>query len=473
MRGWVAAAALLAGLVAVALVLPPARATSARGPMGWLVGVVADYATGDPVAGATVGRAGGPERARTAADGTFLLVLPAGVHRLVVQAPGYVGEEETQASVPPGGVSEQTFALLPEAPGPVVEARIAERWFAGERVAAARPAADTLSAAERSISGPEPGDEAWPPLRLLGSTSQAAARTHRSLLPFVQRGCDQPATASPATPTVRVLMPNGCVVTMDLEEYVKGVVPAEVPPVWPTEVLKAQAIAARTYALSRPGTLRGGAQVDTTTLTQVYTTRRYTTTTAAVEATRGQVVTHQGKPAATFFFADSGGATEANENVWGGPPYPYLRGVDERALVPTICGQAPTLCWSVSLSETALRSRLAISGTIQAAAISQTYPSGRLKMLQVTTATRQVYTQTLLADRWRDVLGTPSAVIKALSRRPDGSFTIEGQGWGHGLGMPQWGAWARAKQGQTAEQILRTYYAGTAVSALPPPLARR
>ena len=118
-----------------------------------------------------------------------------------------------------------------------------------------------------------------------------------------------------------------------LEEYVKGVVPKELPASWPAEALKAQAVAARSYALSTA--VRGTSfdQYDDTR-SQVYggASAETTKTNAAVDATAGQVVMYAGRVAQTYFFSTSGGHTENNEFsslAFGSTPIPYLRGVDD------------------------------------------------------------------------------------------------------------------------------------------------
>ena len=115
-----------------------------------------------------------------------------------------------------------------------------------------------------------------------------------------------------------------------LEEYLYGVVPREMPSMWPLEALKAQAVAARSYALA---TRRGQGYFDVyaDVRSQVYGGILDETpqTTAAVAATAGQVLMFNGQIASTFFFSTSGGRTAANEDVWSGPPIPYLRSVED------------------------------------------------------------------------------------------------------------------------------------------------
>src|SRR5215210_7441543 len=99
-----------------------------------------------------------------------------------------------------------------------------------------------------------------------------------------------------------------------LDSYVQGVVPVESPASWPLEALKAQAVAARTYAIT---STKGGIGVEQATTNQ------------AVADTARQVVTYQGRPVTTYFFSTSGGRTENNENSFGGPPQPWLRSVED------------------------------------------------------------------------------------------------------------------------------------------------
>jgi stage II sporulation protein D len=118
---------------------------------------------------------------------------------------------------------------------------------------------------------------------------------------------------------------------LDLEDYVRGVVSGESPSAWPAEALKAQAVAARTYAMT---TDAGGPTFDqyADTRSQVYrgVAAETPSTDAAVAATRGQVVTYGGKPVTTYFFSTSGGETEDVENsMLGAQPEPWLKAVDD------------------------------------------------------------------------------------------------------------------------------------------------
>jgi stage II sporulation protein D len=118
---------------------------------------------------------------------------------------------------------------------------------------------------------------------------------------------------------------------LDLEDYVRGVISAESPSAWPAEALKAQAVAARTYAIT---TDAGGGAFDqyADTRSQVYrgVAAETANTDAAVSATKGQVVTYGGQPVTTYFFSTSGGETEDVQNSFvGSEPKPWLKAVED------------------------------------------------------------------------------------------------------------------------------------------------
>ena len=119
---------------------------------------------------------------------------------------------------------------------------------------------------------------------------------------------------------------------IDVDDYVRGVIPLEVSATWPAEALKAQAVAARTYALT---TNKNGDGFDhySSTSSQVYggVAAEQANSDAAAAATRGQLVTYQGKPVATYFFSTSGGRTEdVEKSGLGTEPLPWLRSVDDK-----------------------------------------------------------------------------------------------------------------------------------------------
>ncbi|HWX44529.1 MAG TPA: SpoIID/LytB domain-containing protein [Solirubrobacteraceae bacterium] len=157
----------------------------------------------------------------------------------------------------------------------------------------------------------------------------------------------------PERTKVRVLM-GGKVHAIPVETYVRGVVGAEMPANWPLAALEAQAVASRTYALTdHAGGARFDVYADTRSQVYVGTKAQSAQTSAAVAATAGQVVTYGGRPAITYFFASSGGATENVQNAFlGAAPEPWLQGVQD----PYDGG--PQHRWSVSMSFAAAAGRL-------------------------------------------------------------------------------------------------------------------
>ncbi len=160
-----------------------------------------------------------------------------------------------------------------------------------------------------------------------------------------------------------------------LEQYAKGVMPNEVPPSWPTEELKAQAVAVRSIALTSDV---GGSIFDvySDTRSQVYKglESEYTTTNAAVEATRGQVVLYQGQVAQTLYSACSGGQTESAVNVFG-YAVPYLVGVND-----PYDDACPLHTWTLKFSGPEISSRLSgfLDGKLKQVVITKTGVSPRI-----------------------------------------------------------------------------------------------
>jgi stage II sporulation protein D len=133
-----------------------------------------------------------------------------------------------------------------------------------------------------------------------------------------------------AVPTESDASALNVVNALAVDQYVKGVIPNESPPSWPAEELKAQAVASRSFALTA-GLGGNGFDLYADTRSQVYEglESEYTSSNAAADATRGEVVLYDGKIAETLFSACSGGHTESIQNIFGGPAIPYLQGVPD------------------------------------------------------------------------------------------------------------------------------------------------
>ena len=179
----------------------------------------------------------------------------------------------------------------------------------------------------------------------------------------------------------------GGVQTVDavgLDDYVRGVVSAEMPASWAPAALQAQAVAARTYAIT---TTVGGNGYDlySDTRSQMYGGVKAETasTNAAVTATNGQIVTYAGRPAVTYFFASSGGYTESIQNVWAGAtPEPWLRGVPDP--YDNVSGN-PYHSWGAQMSLAAAARKLGrlVKGSLVGIAVSRHGLSPRIVQAQV------------------------------------------------------------------------------------------
>lgn len=253
---------------------------------------------------------------------------------------------------------------------------------------------------------------------------------------------------------------------IDLEDYLAGVIGKEMPRTWPQEALKAQAVAARSFALYRRGKQKNPLyDLVNTTKDQVYggIDGEAESTRAAVRATAGQVLTYQGNVVEALFHANSGGHTENSEQVFSGV-IPYLRGV------PDFDQEAPNFQWSVNFSQAQLIQRLPGLGNIISMTPQGTTAHGRVKAIKIL---GERGTKMMKGREFRRTLKLKSTLFQVTPQSdlvasqaqsvpgtPPG-FTINGRGHGHGLGMSQWGALALAQQGKTYQQILQHYYRNT------------
>lgn len=164
---------------------------------------------------------------------------------------------------------------------------------------------------------------------------------------------------------------------VDIDDYVMGVVPGEVPTSWHEEALKAQAVAARSYALA---TDAGGALFDQwpDTRSQVYRGAKaeVKSTNAAVRATAGEVVKYKGKTIAAYFFSTSGGRTESIENVWySSKPVPYLKSVKD-----PYDDASPKHTWTIRYSQGTMQAKLGnlVKGTLRSIRVTKRGVSPRV-----------------------------------------------------------------------------------------------
>lgn len=298
---------------------------------------------------------------------------------------------------------------------------------------------------------------------------------------------------------------------LDIETYLRGVVPYEMPASWHPEALKAQAVAARTYALANLGRYADwGFDCLPTTGCQVYggADGERPETDAAILATRGEVLTYEGRLANTVFHAHSGGHTAAGPEVWYAD-VPYWRPKPDPGASPASSWDAWERFRTFSWLDQHLRADGAGIGTLQRLVVNGYTPSGRLESITVIGTHGE---KTYKGDSTRWLLDLPSSRGRVVEQRQtaavltaaglkqatqagtqvlgrDGSrpvtepriavdargeklallareagWAITGSGWGHGVGLSQYGANYQAQQGRTYWQILGFYYEGTTLT---------
>lgn len=242
---------------------------------------------------------------------------------------------------------------------------------------------------------------------------------------------------------------------VDVEAYLYSVLGGEMPTSWPIEALKAQAVAARSYALyhQQKGTQRPF-DVSDSTASQVYRglAAEASSTHAAVEATRGQVLTYSNRVIEAVFHSSSGGFTENVEDVWQ-QAVPYLRAV------PDYDQGAPVFQWAETFSLVDFGRRVGGIGELHQVTIEETTPRGRVVAL---TLAGSEGSRRLSGRDLRRALGLRSTLF-SVALAGD-TVQVTGRGFGHGIGLSQWGARQLALDGHTYQQILGHYYQGVALA---------
>lgn len=266
-------------------------------------------------------------------------------------------------------------------------------------------------------------------------------------------------------------------VTMPLEEYLKGVVAAEMPAEFEMEALKAQAVVARTYTVNRMRALGGpgceahpAADVCTDPkMGQAWVSRaemqrrwgfwgfwRYWRKIArAVESTRGLVVVFGGHPIDAVYHAASGGQTESAEFAWG-QPVPYLVSVPS----PYEKGRRYERVRVVIKRTDLIRKAglvLKPAAPPPAVRVLERTPSGRVRSIQVG---ERVFS----GAEFREVFGLNSTLFEVVGAAPD--LILDVRGYGHGVGMSQYGADGMAKQGKRYDEIIKHFYSGVEIKPL-------
>ena len=260
-----------------------------------------------------------------------------------------------------------------------------------------------------------------------------------------------------------------------LDEYLYGVVAAEMPASYEIEALKAQAIVARTYTIYKienNSKKHDEADIcDSSACCQAWISKEdrfsrweeksqeenWNKIVNAVNSTKGKIITYEGKPINAFFHSNSGGKTETTMNVWGGDGYPYL--------------QAVATAGEDAYSQ--YQSEVVITKDEFVKKLEEKYKDfdidfskkDAIKVLQYTDSNRvktiKIGNKELSGVEVRTIFGLKSANFKINIDNNDLKFEVIG--YGHGVGMSQTGADAKAKQGSNAEEIIKHFYTGVEI----------
>jgi stage II sporulation protein D len=260
---------------------------------------------------------------------------------------------------------------------------------------------------------------------------------------------------------------------LDLETYVAGVIANELAPGATPAAFRAQAVAARTYAwmkVNDAGLSEGAFHLYDTPRSQVYgglTVPEAMVGHVTVEElflrtaeTRGVVLTANGRPFRAWYSSTCGGHTT---DPWTGLQEPEVGNEALRGVACAFCGTSPKFAWDVEISDEDLvagfaREKRPIALPVHAVEVTERGRGGWVRWVRVTHGPR------------RDTKDVPGSVFRTVARlnshridrivRTDGGWRIAGGGWGHGVGMCQWGALEMGRQGFTETDILRYYYPG-------------
>ncbi|MGD8306786.1 MAG: SpoIID/LytB domain-containing protein [Ignavibacteria bacterium] len=270
---------------------------------------------------------------------------------------------------------------------------------------------------------------------------------------------------------------------VDLENYLKGVIATEMPlgiGMENFEALKAFTISARTYAISKRGEGNILFDIFSDTRDQVYGghTAEELITSKAVEQTSNMILFYDGEPARVYYHSTCGGVTENVENVFPMSHTPYLTSVTDGN--DPYCKISPRFSWEEEFTEKEIISRLYRAGSINTnnntltdIKINSYFESGRVNDLEINlngiNGSKAVH---IYGNEIRSVLIIPDRNIPlwstmfTMERKSNGNIIFKGKGFGHGVGLCQWGAIGQSRSGIGYTQILEHYYPGTEIGLI-------
>ena len=262
---------------------------------------------------------------------------------------------------------------------------------------------------------------------------------------------------------------NNIINELKIEDYLKGILPKEANSSWNLETLKAQAVISRTYALKNIGRhSKEGYDICAKVHCQVYGGASCETQNCnrAVHDTAKEVVLYNNELAQTFFHASCGGHTEDPKYVWQWKQDtpPYLKGKKDN-----YCKDNPHKTWTTTIPEKDIREKLIKAG----------YKVGKIKKISTAGTTTGKAAKEIIIKHSKGTLKLNSYTFRC-TISPDKikstlitniklknkNFTFEGKGWGHKVGLCQWGAKTMGDKNFTYKQILKFYYPGTTIGKI-------
>ena len=267
---------------------------------------------------------------------------------------------------------------------------------------------------------------------------------------------------------------TGEIEELALDEYIYGVVAAEMPANFEIEALKAQAVVARTYTIYKiiNGSKHEGADIcDSSSCCQAWISKEdrfakwneeernsnWEKIVTAVNSTKGEIITYENAPINAFFHSNSGGTTETVANVWGGTNYPYLQVVETSGEDAYTQYSSEVTVTKEELIEKLkeYHSDIVIDFTQEdAIKILKNTESGRVKTIKFGNLQ-------ISGTETRTIFGLKSAMFTVEVNEENVTFKV--LGYGHGVGMSQTGADSMAKLGNTYKEIIKHYYVGVEI----------
>lgn len=294
----------------------------------------------------------------------------------------------------------------------------------------------------------------------------------------VASACGVPGPMTPTGPVLSVparirVRAAGRIVSVPVEEYVLGSALAEVTPIDESpatvaRIYEVQAVLARTYAASHLARHRAeGFDLCDSTHCQLYEPARVQTSRfaavarAAVLRTSGQLLAYAQRPVEALFHADCGGHTDGADAVWGGAPVPYLLPAPDN--VPAAAHRS----WKIAVSADDLRAafnadaRSRVGRKLDSVTVRQRDVSGRAAQIALGGEVARVLRGEELRAILNQKLGDKGIQSTRFSITKTGlTYTFQGTGFGHGVGLCQLGAATRARRGESLDSILGHYFQG-------------